>query len=306
MTRTKTLLVAVAAAASSVLLLAGCAGTPNSPATADGRIAVVASTNVYGQIAEEVGGDRVDVTSLISSTSQDPHEFEASAGDQLKVSRAGILIENGGGYDPFMESLAQASGTKAPLITAAELAAGWKGPDDLEGFNEHVFYDPATMAKLADRLADELGAIQPAHADEFTANAKRFSDGVAKLTASLDDLASAHAGEGVFVTEPLPLYLTEAAGLVNKTPDAFSEAVEEGQDVPPATLLTALGIIGGGDVSVVITNAQAAGAETTQVEQKAADAGIPVLRFSEILPDATTYLGWMQDNIAQLAAALGR
>jgi hypothetical protein len=134
-----------------------------------GTISVVASTDVYGQIAETVGGDHVEVTSLISSFSQDPHEFEASASDQLTVSKAQLLIENGGGYDPFLDGIIAASGTKAPLISAVAFSPEWTGDDPtqpVEGFNEHVFYDPQVMVKVADEIAAQLGKIDPDAADD--------------------------------------------------------------------------------------------------------------------------------------------
>ncbi|MFT4230972.1 MAG: zinc ABC transporter substrate-binding protein [Microbacterium sp.] len=302
---------ALAAAAASVLLLAGCTseGAGAGSASPDDTVHVVASTNVYGQIVEEVGGDRVEVSSIIASTAQDPHEFEASASDQLLVQDADLLVENGGGFDPFLDAMAQAAGSAAPVVTAVELSSAWPGDDEadddgvVEGFNEHVFYDPATMALVADAIAQQLGTLDPDHADDFAKNAADFATGVQGVEDALTAIADAHAGATVFVTEPLPLYLTEAAGLENVTPEDFSEAVEEGQDVPPATLLEALQLVP--TVAVLITNEQAAGAETTQVEETATDAGVPVLKFSEILPEGTTYLGWMQDNTAQLAAALG-
>lgn len=312
MTRSK-LVLAAAAVAASVLALTGCAGATTATQSSSGAVRVVASTNVYGQIAEAIGGEHVQVTSIISSTSQDPHEFEAAASDQLAVQRAQLLIENGGGYDPFLDDLAHSAGTDAPIVAAAELSPAWAAAsasptgehDNVEGFNEHVFYDPSTMKLVADRIAADLGRIDPANADDYTANAATFASGVAELATALGAIEAAHAGAEVFVTEPLPLYLTEAAGLVNATPSEFSEAVEEGQDVPPATLLDALGAIRSGAVKLVITNAQAGGAETTQVEDAAKAAGVPTLAFSEILPDGTTYLGWMQDNVDALAKALG-
>ena len=316
-------LLAAAALAVTAVTLAGCSGASDGGAsdgdTSDGTVQVVASTNVYGSIAEAVGGDRVDVTSIIDSAAQDPHEFEASARDQLRVKKAGLVIENGGGFDPFMSQLVHASGTDAKVITAATLSPEYPvdgdldthvddadhDHDHLEGFNEHVFYDPAVMATLAEKIADALSDIDPAGADAYTANAKAFTDGIHPLTDALATLKAAHEGTGVFVTEPLPLYLTDAAGLDNKTPAAFSEAVEEGQDVAPSTLLDALKIISSQQVAVVIVNAQAGGAETERVQQEAESADIPVLEFSELLPEGKTYLTWMADNIARLGDALG-
>lgn len=302
-----------ALSAVSALALAGCSSSgdaaPSASGSPGGPITVVASTNVYGDIAKTIGGDQVEVTSLIADESKDPHDFEATATDQLDIKDAQLLIENGGGYDPFMASLKDAAGSDAPLISAVTFSPEWTGSDPsdaVEGFNEHVFYDPQTIAAVADEIADQLGALDPADAATFTANAKEFrADIDAKVTPILSEIAAAHTGAEIFVTEPVPLYLAEAAGLKNVTPPAFSEAVEEGQDVPPATLLDALTLVGGGSVKLVFVNAQAAGAETTQVESKAAEANVPVIKASELLPEGENYVSWMTDMATQIKTALG-
>lgn len=293
-------LLAPAIAAAAALMLAGCSGAAARPATG-GTIQVVASTNVYGSIAEQIGGDRVQVTSLISRPSQDPHEFEASAIDQLAVGRADLVVDNGGGYDPFMDGLIKASGAKAPVVTAVSLSKAYAAGDD----NEHVFYDPATMSALADAIAGKLGAIDPAHKAAFDANARAFGDGIRALEASIATIAHAHTGVAVFVTEPLPLYLTTAAGLENRTPAAFSDAVEAGQDVAPAVLLHALDLIAHKRVQLVVLNVQAPGSASDQVQRAAQRAGIPVLSFAELVPGGKTYLTWMRSNVDAIAHALG-
>lgn len=325
--RSASLVSTLALGLSATLALAGCASAePDAAAADDDRVVVVASTSVYGQIAEAVGGEFVDVTSIVSSTSQDPHSFEPSARDQLSVRRADLIIENGGGYDAFIDALIESSGSSAPVLTAAEFSHDWpenEGHSDeaspaaddehehehadhehVEGFNEHVWYDPHTMDHLAEEIAHELGEIRPDQAETFTANAATFSAGIADLEASLAEIASANAGEQVFATEPVPVYLTVAAELENVTPDAFSEAVEEGQDVAPATLLESLKLLESGTVRVVIANSQTGGAETTEVIREAESRSIPVLEFSETLPEGQTYLSWMQANIDALAGAL--
>lgn len=297
-----------AVATASVLILAGCAST--DAASHPGRIAVVASTSVYGQIAQQIGGDAVDVSALVSSASQDPHSFEPSAQDQLKVNRAALVIENGAGYDAFMGSLVGASGTKAPVITAATLSPAWPAgaaaTDHVASFNEHVWYDPAAMGALASAIADALSTADPGGAATFAANATAFRNGVDGLTASLAKIRGSSAGAQVFVTEPVPVYLLDAAGLVDATPTAFSSAVEAGRDVSPATLLDAQALLRSGAVRVVIANSQTGGAETTQVIAAATAQSIPVLEFAETLPSGDTYLTWMQQNIADLAKAVAR
>jgi zinc/manganese transport system substrate-binding protein len=326
------LLVLAPLVAATALVLAGCSGTAAGTATTTpggSTLSVVASTNVYGQIVQEIGGSDVEVTSIIASASQDPHEYEASASDQLTIQNADLIVENGGGYDAFMDALVQASGSTAPVVVAAEYSAAWPdgaiapsdtaatleadphaeedhNHDHIEGFNEHVWYDPHTIEHVAEAIAQELGALDPANAATYTANAESFVSQVAGLEDSLAAIDASHAGAEAFVTEPVPVYLLEAAGLVNATPDAFSEAVEQGTDVPPATLLEAIGVLESGAVKLVIVNAQTGGAETTQVVQTADAQSIPVLEFTETLPDGQTYIQWMQQNIAQISGALGQ
>ena len=328
MTSSRRSLTLIGLAAASAIALAGCAsGQTDEGAAADGRLTVVASTDVYGDIAAQVGGDLVDVTSIVTNASQDPHSFEPSARDQLTVSKADLIVENGGGYDAFIDALIDSSGTEAPVVTAVEHSHDWpendgheaetaEGADDaaadehghdhahVDGFNEHVWYDPHTVAHVAAAIAEQLGELSPDDAGTFTANAEAFGADVEELEASLEGIGAAHAGEQVFVTEPVPVYLVQAAGLENATPDAFSEAVEEGQDVAPATLLESLGLLRDGSVRVVITNTQTGGAETQEIVDQAEELGIPVIAFSETLPEGETYISWMQANTEALSTAL--
>lgn len=316
--------------AAGALALSGCAQGEVDAGDGDGTITVVASTSVYGSIAEAIGGDHVSVVSIVTSSAQDPHSYEASAQDQLEVSRGDLLVENGGGYDAFMSTLIAGADSEAPVITAAEYAHDWPGDDDhsddhaddhddhadddhghddhdhIEGFNEHVWYDPHTMEHLAESIAEELSALDPDNAATFSANAETFSEGIHELEEALAAIEAEHAGEEVFVTEPVAGYLVQAAGLSDVAPSAFSEAVEEGQDVPPATLLEAQNLLRGGDVTVVIVNAQTGGAETDAVIADAEAQSIPVVEMAETLPDGLTYLEWMTQNVDALAVALDR
>ncbi|WP_295839721.1 zinc ABC transporter substrate-binding protein [uncultured Microbacterium sp.] len=330
---TRRLLAPVVLGAASVLALAGCAGgapaSTASGATDGGKVAVVASTDVYGSIAEAVGGDFVDVTSIITSPTQDPHEYEASAQDQLTLKNAGLVIENGAGYDSFMEALVEASGTTAPVISAVEYNHDYPGAeshddaspapsesaddhahdegdghDHIEGFNEHVWYDPHTVEDLTAAIASKLGELAPDHVADFNANAEAFTQQIAGLEDSLDQIKAKDAGQKIFVTEPVPVYLTTAAGLDNATPNEFSESVEEGQDVPPATLLESLQLLDSGEIRVMIVNPQTGGAEVTQVQNEAKAKNIPVIEFTETLPEGQTYISWMQSNITALSDAL--
>ncbi|QKJ20921.1 metal ABC transporter solute-binding protein, Zn/Mn family [Microbacterium hominis] len=331
MTSTRRMATLLGLATAAAVVLSGCAAADTGTTADDGTSSVVASTNVYGQIAQEIGGDLIEVTSIVTSGAQDPHSFEPSARDQLTVATADLIIENGGGYDAFIDALIESSGSEAHVLTAVEYSHDWRentgheadgdaGHDDetesaaedhehgdhehVQGFNEHVWYDPHTIAHLAEDIAAELGELSPADAATFTANADAFAAEIDGLESSLAEIEAAHAGAQIFATEPVPFYLAEAAGLEDATPSAFSEAVEEGQDVAPATLLEALTLIESGDIAVMITNAQTGGAETTAVLDAAAAQDIPVVEFTETLPEDQTYISWMQANIEALSGAL--
>ena len=302
----------LALAAAAALALAGCAA--EAPATDDATLSIVASTNVYGSIAEAVGGDLVTVTSIISSSAQDPHSYEASAQDRLAISRADIVIENGGGYDPFIDQLLGDS--TARVITAVdeegveddhEPAEDEGAEDDhghIEGLNEHVWYDLHAMEALAGDLAAVLGELDAANAATYTANADTFAGEIDALAERAHELESSLGGLGVAVTEPVPLYLLEEVGLVNLTPEAFTEAIEEGADVPPTALQETLDVIDSGDVVLLAYNSQTASAETERVREAAEAAGIPVVDFTETLPDGEDYLSWMTANLDAIESAL--
>lgn len=319
----------------AALVLSGCSAAAGDTADEGTGIRVVSSTNVYGSIASAIGGEHVDVSSIITSAAQDPHSYEASAQDQLLISKADLVIENGGGYDPFIDALVDAAGADdlemvnvvdlsgvAPVDEAAsadehstdehseeahsdeeEHSAG-DGHGHVEGLNEHVWYDLATADALASTLAHVFSQLDKENASAFAENYTAFSEDIAGLTASTDALATEFDGAGVAITEPVPLYLLEASGLVNVTPEEFSSAIEEGADVSPASLRDTLAVFETGDVSLLAYNEQTSSPQTEQVRAAAEQNSVPVVSFAETLPDGEDYVSWMAENIAAITDAL--
>src|SRR5213083_589463 len=154
-------------AALALLATAGC-GSDAGASAADGKISVVASTNVWGSVAAAVGGDRVRVRSLINDASADPHAHPDQPQDATELAGADLAVYNGGGYDDFFTKLVDATGTDARRIDAFALS-GYR-----DGENEHVFYDFETVRKVANKIAADLGAVDPSQKQRFTANAKTF------------------------------------------------------------------------------------------------------------------------------------
>ncbi|MFF4144815.1 metal ABC transporter solute-binding protein, Zn/Mn family [Streptomyces sp. NPDC001698] len=298
--------------AACLALLAGCGssagsgsdGSTQRPASSS-AVPVVASTNVYGDIARQIGGDHVEVTSVISDPSQDPHSYEANTQNQLALSKAKVVVENGGGYDDFTDKMLKSGGNSSAEVINAVKVSGRTAPKGSE-LNEHLWYDFPSVAKIADSIASALGKANPANAAAFTENADTFKAKLKPLEAKEAQIKKEHGGDAVAITEPVPLYVIEASGLVNKTPKEFSEAIEEGDDVSPKVLQETLALFTGKQVKALVYNEQTSGPETEKVKQASRAAGIPVVPVTETLPKGKDYLGWMTANVDALASALDK
>lgn len=344
-------LLPISLAAAVTLALNGCAATePDSGAEGE-TLRIVASTNVYGDIATTIAGDAAEVTAIISDIAQDPHEYEATPRDALALSGADLVIVNGGGYDSFMGTLLDAHDDSAIVIDVVQLSGvaeeeheeheehgeeehdehdhaehdddgddehadhdhdehadhdhGDHAGHDHGAFNEHVWYELHAMEALADELATRLAELAPASAATFEANARAFTDGLDELAQRAAGIAAAHADTPIAVTEPVPLYLLELAGLHDVTPPAFSEAVEEGTDAPALVVRDVIALVSDDSVALLAYNAQTVGPQTEQVLEAAQQAGTAVVSFTELLPGGEHYLAWMASNLDALERALG-
>ncbi|MGI8678191.1 MAG: metal ABC transporter solute-binding protein, Zn/Mn family [Jatrophihabitans sp.] len=298
MSRRATSVVTAAALVVSALVT-GC----QSAASGGGSgLRVVASTSVYGGIAAEIGGDQVSVTSIISDPSQDPHSYQADARTELTLSRADVVVQNGGGYDEFVHTMLSASNSKATVIDAVEVS-GRTAPAGGE-LNEHVWYDIPSVRKVVGRLVTDFSAKDRAAGTSFRRNATAFTTKLEALRSTEASIKAAHAGEGIAITEPVPLYLLSACGLVNRTPAQFSKAVEEGDGVPITVLKHTLDLFRQHTVELLAYNTQSSGRETDEVLAAAKSNGVPAVGFTETMPRGQDYVSWMSANLAAVKAAL--
>lgn len=284
--------------AASTLLLSGCAATTGTP-TGGGRVAVVASTDVWGSVVTAVGAGHVDVTSIIDDPSRDPHDYEADVRDRLHVLRAAVVVENGGGYDDFMTRLRD--GAAGRVIDAVRLS-GFDAA--APGFNEHVWYDLPTVRRVAAAVDAALQQADPRHAASYRAALTRFEAQVDALATTEAAIRRRAAGRGAAITEPVPLHLLTACGLVDRTPAAFSTAVEDGRDVAPGVLQVQLRLLREHRVVLLAVNEQAVEPTTEQVVAAARTAGVPVVGFRETLPSGGTLLGLFHTELAAVARAV--
>jgi zinc/manganese transport system substrate-binding protein len=270
-----------------------------SPANKDGIIHIVAAENFYGQVAEHVGGDHVEVISLIDNPGADPHDYEPTPDAARKVAEGDLIIYNGIGYDNWMDNLVVSSSRskKKTVIQVAEDVMGRENGD-----NEHVWYDPRTMPKLADALADALSRADAEHANDFRANAETFKQSLkpfADLVASLKQAKPV----AVEATEPVFGYMLDALNLkVNNV--KFAQAIEEGVDPSPSALGQMQDDLKQKKVKLLIKNKQAESPIVNQLAELARTNGIPVVEVTETMPAGKHYAEWMIDQLKQVEQAL--
>lgn len=280
-------------------LLSACASLV--PVTQAGdSIRVVAAENFYGDIARQLGGRAVQVSSILSNPDVDPHEYQASVQTGIAVSQANLVIENGGGYDSWMENILAAAPDSRRLLLKGFDLAPVHVPE-----NEHVWYSMADISALAQAITADLTQLDRADAALFSRNLQAFTASLQPLQHTLDTLHTRYQGTPVGLTETIFLYQALPIGLRVLTPTAFSRAIAQGNDPPVDAVIAATDQLSGHLVRVLIYNQQTVTPVVTRLEDLARAQGIPLVAVSETLPAGKTYQSWMMDQLARLQTALG-
>lgn len=282
--------------------LSACHTDSGSTDAKSNRPTVVASTDAWGSVAQSIAGDQATVTSIVSGASADPHSFRASPSDTAEISDAALVIYNGGGYDSWIEDVLESH----PNVNAVDAYSllDKASPGEPQPPNEHVFYDLGVAKAVATTIADRLATIDPAHADDFKSRAADFNRRADAVEHTEYAIRSTHPGAAVVATEPVAHYLLESAGLTDKTPADFSDAVEQDTDPAPVDIAAMIDMINGHQVAALIFNDQTTTPATRQVRDAAQSAGVPIVTVTETLPAGSDYLKWQADTAARLSAAL--
>jgi zinc/manganese transport system substrate-binding protein len=261
---------------------------------------VVAAENVYGDIAQQIGGAHVHVTSILSDPRADPHLFEPGSSNGLAVATAQVVIQNGLGYDAFMTRLENAApNAQRSVLTIADVL-GVSGRDA----NPHLWYDVPALGRIARAIAATLERADPAHRTAYRAGLTRFEASLGPLRREVAHIRASFGGSNVAYTEPVPGYLIDAAGLKNLAPASFTRAIEEGTEPPPEAVAAMNALMTGRRVKVLLYNSQAVSPITSRMRTEAARAHVPIVGVTETLPPQRSFQQWQLAQARQLAAAL--
>lgn len=280
------------------LLATALAALSAAPTRAADPIPIVAAENFYGNVAQQIGGRAVTVTSILSNPDEDPHLFEASPSAARAMSAARIVIYSGIDYDPWAAKLLDAvRGTGRRAIVVAELI-GKKSGD-----NPHIWYDPRTMVALAGTLAGDLSAIDPVHRTDYEGNLARFQQSIRPIEAKIASLRERLAGTPVTATEPIFGYMFAAMDMKVRN-RAFQLSVMNNTEPSAADVANFENDLKTHKVKLLVYDRQTSDPIAARMTQLARASHIPVIGMAETEPPGETYQEWMMSDLDAIDRAL--
>ena len=265
---------------------------------ADGKIAVVAAENFYGDIARQIGGAQVDVVSIMNNPDQDPHLFETTPGVVRQIANAQVVIVNGANYDPWMEKLLAAVPKPGRVVITAASLAGKKAGD-----NPHLWYDPATMPAVAKALADAFSKADSAHAADFASRLTATLASLERIGQRVAQIKAKHKGEPVTATEPVFGPMADALGLTMRN-QRFALAMMNDTEPSARDVAAFENDLKQHKVKLLLYNSQVAGKLTQRLLGIATKAKVPVVGVTETQPANVSFQDWMLGQLEAVDKAL--
>ncbi len=272
------------------------------PARADngGAVKLVAAENFYGDIAHQIGGLLIEVVSILNNPDQDPHLFEASPAVARQLADARIVIVNGAGYNSWMTNLLRVAPRPGRTVIDVAQIAAWKAGD-----NPHLWYDPATMPKVARALAKALAKADPDHADDYAAGLKTTLASLARVQARVYRMREKYFAVPVTATEPVFGPMAAALGLKMRN-ESFQTAMMNDTEPSARDLAGFENDLKQHRVKALITNKQVSTPLTRRLVAIADKTHVPVVAVSEMAPADTSFADWMLVQLDVLDKALAR
>ncbi|HVB50663.1 MAG TPA: zinc ABC transporter substrate-binding protein [Acidimicrobiales bacterium] len=272
-----------------------------SPAITKGVIQAVGAENQYANVMSQIGGRFVEVHAVMSNPNTDPHTYEVSTSVAQEISSARLVIQNGVGYDTFMNQLESAAPSTSRHVIEVQSLVGLSNDTK----NPHLWYKQKTMSRVARAVRTELTSLQPEHASYFTTRLKAFDTSMAALASATTAFRAKFAGVKVATTEPVADYLLQSLGLVNESPFRFQADVMNGIDPSPEDIAFQQNLFTHHKVKVLCYNAQVSSPVTQSLRSLAQSSGVPVVAVYETMPTpGYNYQSWMLAEIVALTKAI--
>jgi len=289
--------------ATVAILAAGCGSKSTSAAAPSGVLQVVAAENFWGSIASQLGGSRVRVESVITSPATDPHDYEPTAADARTLAGAQLVIENGIGYDPWVEKLIAANPVSGRIVLNAGDLLGIK-----PGGNPHRWYSPHDVQRMIDAIVRDFAKLEPKNSSYFARQKTRFeASGLAQYKGLIATIKRKFHGVPVGASESIFAPLAQSLGLRLLTPPTFLKAISEGADPTAADKTTIDRQVAGKQIKVWVFNSQNSTPDVKRVTEAASRRGIPVTTITETLvPASASFQDWQSRQLRALAAALAQ
>jgi zinc/manganese transport system substrate-binding protein len=292
----------LALAALAVALPAGCGGSSPSATSSSGKLNVVAAEDFWGSIAEQLGGEKVDVTNIITNPAADPHDYEPTSEDAKTLAGAEMSIVNGIGYDEWASKLLAAS----PDENRTELTVGEVlGLSD--GDNPHQWYSPESVHKVIDQIVADYKEALPGNDSYFDQQKEAFeTKGLAEYNELIEGIKAKYSGTPVGASESIFEPLAPSLGLKLITPKGFMDGIAEGTEPTPQEKATADEQLKDRQIKVWVFNSQNATPDVKRLNEEAEAAGIPIATVTETMtPEGASFEEWMVRELKGIEKALG-
>ena len=266
------------------------------------NISVVAAENQYGNVAKLIGGDKVDVTSIISNADGDPHTFISSVKNAKLLDNAQVIIYNGANYDTWVNSIVK-NNTKAVSVSAQSLIKPQS--DSNLGINPHLWYDPSTFDKMAQKLEATFTTLDPENEKYYQDNLNTFEKNYAQVYKMVDDIKESYDGTPVTATEPLFGYMSTALGLDMKGID-FQWVLMNDSEPTPKMMIKYQELLSQKKVNVLFYNEQVESNTSKNILNLAKKNDIQVVGLTETMPQDKNAITWMLSTLTDTKQALAK
>ena len=290
--------IAIAALASVGMLasVAAC-GSGQSTSEKNGTIEVAASVNQWGTVAKALGGDNVNVTSIINSTNVDAHDYEPTTSDIAKLQKAQVIIVNGAGYDAWAVKAAQTA--NAIIVNAAEIG----GVND--GENPHVWFSADVRKAVAQAITEAYEQADAAKKNDFDKMNDQWAAEENNVESKIAEVKQKTDGLAYAATESVASYLAEDMGLADATPSGYARATAIESEPTPTDIKQFTDALKAGEIKLLVVNTQEESELTGKITDAAKSVEVPMVELTEQMPEQYDSLtAWMEGLVDAFSQAI--